>query len=75
MKEFVERLIIMINQDSSKIKICYLADAGSIPTQRWCKHFIQRCFEVHLISCRNIPIEGVSTHFINAGSIDVSGGI
>jgi glycosyltransferase involved in cell wall biosynthesis len=64
----------MDKHDSLKIKICYLADAGSIHTQRWCKHFIQRGFEVHLISFRNIQIEGVFTHSINAGSIDVSGG-
>jgi glycosyltransferase involved in cell wall biosynthesis len=74
MKEFAKQSNIMSDQASSKIKICYLADAGSIHTQRWCKHFSQRGFEVHLISFRNSVIEGATVHFIDCGKIDVSGG-
>ncbi len=73
-KEFAERLIIMNNQDTSKIKICYLADAGSIHTQRWCRHFSMLGFEIHLITFRNFEIEGTTVHFIDAGTIGVSGG-
>lgn len=32
------------------MKICYLADAGSIHTHRWVKYFASRGHEVHLIS-------------------------
>jgi len=32
------------------MKICYIADAGKIHTQRWVKYFADRGHEVHLIS-------------------------
>lgn len=32
------------------MKICYLADAGSVHTQRWVKYFADKGHEVHLIS-------------------------
>lgn len=64
----------MNNQATSKIKICYLADAGSIHTQRWCKHFSKQGFEVHVITFRNFTIENTTVHFIDAGTIGVSGG-
>ena len=35
------------------MRICYLADAGSIHTQRWVKHFAAAGHEVHLISCES----------------------
>jgi glycosyltransferase involved in cell wall biosynthesis len=34
------------------VKICYLADAGSIHVRRWVEHFAGRGHEVHLISYR-----------------------
>jgi len=34
------------------MKICYLADATRIHTQRWAKYFADRSYEVHLISIR-----------------------
>lgn len=64
----------MNNQVTSKIKICYLADAGSIHTQRWCRHFSMHGFDVHVISFRNFNIENTTVHFIDAGTIGVSGG-
>jgi len=30
------------------MKICYFADAQSIHTQRWVKHFAEKGHEVHL---------------------------
>ena len=39
------------------MKICYLADAGSIHTQRWIKYFADNGHEVYLISPR--PFGGV----------------
>jgi L-malate glycosyltransferase len=56
------------------IRICFLADGGSIHTRRWCEHFAGRGFEVHLITFRNAEIPGTTVHLLNAGNIKVSGG-
>jgi len=51
--------------DRAKMKICYLADAGSIHTQRWIKYFADRGHEVHVISKRSCHgIEGVKLHLL-----------
>lgn len=47
------------------MKICYLADAGSIHTQRWVKYFVDNGHEVHLISFSSFGgynIENVKLH-------------
>lgn len=41
------------------MKICYLANAASIHTQRWARHFSQRSFEVTVISFEQGEIEGI----------------
>ena len=49
------------------MKICYLADAGSIHTQRWVKYFADNGHEVHLISFRSFGdsnIENVKLHLL-----------
>lgn len=49
------------------MKICYLADAGSIHTQRWVKYFADNGHEVHLISFRpfgDSNIENVKLHLL-----------
>lgn len=47
------------------MKICYLADAGSIHTQRWTKYFAVSGHEVHIISKRSCQdIEGVKLHLL-----------
>lgn len=46
------------------MKICYLADAQSIHTQRLAKHFAERGYEVHLISFKSAKIENVKVHLI-----------
>lgn len=49
------------------MKICYLADAGSIHTQRWIKYFANNGHEVHLISFRSLGdcnIKGVKLHLL-----------
>ncbi len=56
------------------MKICYFADAESIHVIRWSKHFVSLEHEVHLISFKNATIEGVTTHFIDAGNMNVAGG-
>jgi len=43
------------------MKICYLANARSIHTQRWAKHFLSQGHEVTVISYQSGEIEGVRT--------------
>jgi glycosyltransferase involved in cell wall biosynthesis len=57
-----------------KLKICYFANAESIHTIRWCKHFSSLGHEVHLISFKNASIENVKVHYVDAGKINVNGG-
>jgi glycosyltransferase involved in cell wall biosynthesis len=56
------------------MKICLLADGESIHTIRWCKHFYELGYEIHLITFRNIAIEGIHIHHINTGAINAGGG-
>ena len=49
------------------MRICYIADAGSIHTQRWVKYFVDKGHEVHLISRRPFGdnnIEDVKLHVL-----------
>ena len=55
------------------MKICYLADAGSVHVQKWARHFAERGNEVHVISFRNADIAGTEVHFLNPhGLISIS---
>ena len=56
------------------MKICYFGDGQSIHIQKWCKHFSNLGYEVHLITFRNTEIENIHVHFINAGNIKTKGG-
>ena len=56
------------------MKICYLADGESVHTRRWCTHFASLGHDVHLISFKNVQVEGVRVHYIDAGAISVKGG-
>lgn len=50
------------------MKICYLADAGNIHTQRWVEYFANNGHEVHLISRRafgNNNVKNVNLHVLN----------
>ena len=47
------------------MKICYLADAESIHTQRWVRYFAHRGHEVHLISKKSgCSLQGVELHLL-----------
>lgn len=39
-------------------KICYLADASSVHTKKWCDYFINRGYEVNVISLNKGDIKG-----------------
>lgn len=43
------------------MKICYLSDAGSVHTKKWCDFFIKQGHKVYLISLRDGNIDGVDT--------------
>jgi len=44
------------------LRLCYLADAPYIHTRRWVRHFVERGWEVHVVSFRPAEIEGASVH-------------
>jgi len=48
------------------MRICYIADAGSIHTQKWVNYFALKGHEVHLISFRGSEgyVEGVQLHLL-----------
>jgi glycosyltransferase involved in cell wall biosynthesis len=45
-----------------EMKICYLANAQSVHTQKWAKFFADKGHEVHLISFEKAHIENVTVH-------------
>ncbi len=45
------------------MRICYIADARSIHTQKWATHFARE-HEVHVLSFRNATIPGVRVHHL-----------
>lgn len=44
------------------MKICYLADIKSQHTEKWCKYFLEKGYEIHVISLRAGEIDGVNVH-------------
>ncbi|OFX21250.1 MAG: hypothetical protein A2033_11090 [Bacteroidetes bacterium GWA2_31_9] len=56
------------------MRICYFGDGESVHIVRFCSHFKQLGHDVHLISFKNVKIEGITNHYINTGNITVSGG-
>lgn len=57
------------------MKICYLADSESIHTKRWCEHFVDKGYDVSLISFKNsCTIKNVDFYYVDAGSVSVKGG-
>ena len=54
------------------MKICYLADAGSIHVQKWARYFSDKGNEIHIISFRDARITGAQVHYINSrGTISI----
>jgi glycosyltransferase involved in cell wall biosynthesis len=46
------------------LRLCYLADAPYIHTRRWVRHFVDRGWEVHVVSFRPTEIEGAAVHYV-----------
>jgi glycosyltransferase involved in cell wall biosynthesis len=47
------------------LRLCYLADAPYIHTRRWVRHFVERGWEVHVVSFRPAAIEGARVHYVS----------
>lgn len=47
------------------MRICYLADANSIHTKKWCNYFKSKGYEIHVISLNSGVIPGVKVHSLN----------
>lgn len=44
------------------MRICYLSDASSVHTKKWCKFFSSRGYDIHVISLNDGVIEGATVH-------------
>lgn len=50
----------------ARIRLCYLANAASVHTQRWATHFARRGFDVHIVSFHHAEIPGISVYRLGA---------
>lgn len=57
-----------------KRKILFLAHSQSIHTKRWVKYFIDKKWDVHVISFHPEQISGSHHHYLNTGAISPRGG-
>lgn len=53
------------------MKICYLSDANSIHTKKWCNYFRSKGYEIHVISLNEGSIPGVKVHSLNVNLDEV----
>lgn len=44
------------------MKICFVAPGRSVHTLKWCRHFVGRGYDVHLISDSPVGVQGVVLH-------------
>jgi glycosyltransferase involved in cell wall biosynthesis len=52
------------------MKICILANALSVHTQRWAKAFADNGHDVHIVSIRNADIPGAKVHSVCIGKVN-----
>lgn len=50
------------------MKICYLADINSYHTHKWCRYFISKGHEVHVITLNKGTLSGVNVHSLDLNS-------
>lgn len=50
------------------MKICFLAPANSAHTKKWCRYFVSRGHEVHVVSFCEEQIDGVQVHWVPTGA-------
>ncbi len=56
------------------MKLCFLADAGSIHTRRWAGYFSGKGYQVDVISFNPGAVPGARVHVVGGGKINPSGG-
>ncbi|EDS76840.1 glycosyl transferase, group 1 [Clostridium botulinum C str. Eklund] len=56
------------------MRICYLADAGSVHTKKWCDFFKKKGYDIHVISLNSGKIDGVTVHSLNIETERVKNG-
>lgn len=56
------------------MKICYLSDANSVHTKKWCSYFIEKGCEVHIISLNYGEIPGAFIHVLDIDINNVRAG-
>ena len=49
------------------MKICFVAPANNYHIKKWCKWFVEREHEIHVVSFIKDDIPGVTVHFVNTG--------
>lgn len=50
------------------MKICFFAPSNSAHTKKWCKYFVSRDHEVHVVSFCDEEIDGVKLHYVSTGA-------
>lgn len=50
------------------MKICFLAPSNSTHTQKWCRYFVSRGHDVHVVSFCDKELEGAQVHYISTGA-------
>lgn len=55
------------------MRICLIANAKAVPTQRWAEAYAARGHDVHVLSIRDARIDGVTVHKIALGPIERDG--
>ena len=55
------------------MRICFIAPANNYHTKKWCKYFVQRRHEVHVISFEDAIIDSVRVHAID-NNVNIKGG-
>ncbi|EES91613.1 glycosyltransferase family 4 protein [Clostridium botulinum] len=56
------------------MRICYLADAGSVHTKKWCDFFKNKGYDIHVISLNPGEIQGVTVHSLDINTERVKNG-
>lgn len=53
------------------MRICVMANALAVHTQRWARAYAERGHDVHVLSIRQAEIPGVTVHTVNVGPVNV----
>ncbi len=51
------------------MRICFLAPANSAHTQKWCRFFVEKGYDIHVVSFTEGYIDGVTVHVLGDNSL------